>query len=74
VLHISIWGVETFVEGLSGDWTEFWAPVTACPPNWGILSAADAALRTVLCLYNPMILFLFQPRNDDLLVFRIFNT
>jgi len=35
VLHISIWGVEAFVEGLSGDWTEFWAPVTAWPPQLG---------------------------------------
>jgi len=35
VLHISIWGVEAFFGRLGGDGTEFWAPVTACPPNWG---------------------------------------
>jgi len=29
VLHISIWGIEAFPGGLSGDGTEFWVPVTA---------------------------------------------
>jgi len=36
VVCILIKGSEAFFEGLSGDWTEFWAPVTArVPPNWG---------------------------------------
>ena len=28
-------GIEAFSGVLSGNGTEFWAPVTACPPNWG---------------------------------------
>jgi len=26
VLHITIWGIEAFAGGLSGDGTEFWVP------------------------------------------------
>jgi len=37
-------GFEAFFGWLSGDETEFWATVTACPPNWGVWSAADTAL------------------------------
>jgi len=39
-------GVEAFFGELSGDGSEFWAPVTVCPPNWGVWSAADTALTT----------------------------
>jgi len=35
VLHISIWGIEAFFRGLSGDGTEFWAPCDGVsPPIW----------------------------------------
>jgi len=48
MLHISIWGVEAFFGELNGDGTEFWAAVTACPPQLGgVQSAADTALITV---------------------------
>jgi len=47
VLHISIWGVEAFFGGLSGDGTEIWAPMTTwAQPNWRVWSAADMALYT----------------------------
>jgi len=35
VLRISIWGIEAFSGVLSGDGTEFWAPVTAWAPALG---------------------------------------
>jgi len=35
VLHISIWGIETFSGGLSGDGTEFWAPCGSVGPQLG---------------------------------------
>jgi len=44
VLHISSWGVEAFFGWLSGEGSEFWAPVAAWPPNWGVWSVADTAL------------------------------
>jgi len=45
VLRISIWGIEAFSGGLSGDGTKFWAPCDSVPPRkWGICSAADTAL------------------------------
>jgi len=37
-------GVEAFFGGLSGDETEFWAPVTAWAPQLGVWNAADTAL------------------------------
>jgi len=36
VLHISIWGIEALFGGLSGDWTEFWAPCDSVPPTIGL--------------------------------------
>ena len=47
MLHISIWevgGVEAFFGWLSGEGSEYWAPVAACPPNWGVWNTADTAL------------------------------
>jgi len=41
-------GIEAYFVELSGDGTEFWAPVAACPPNWGVWSAADTALSVTL--------------------------
>jgi len=36
VPHISIWGIEAFSGGLSGDGTEFWAPCECVGHlNWG---------------------------------------
>jgi len=46
-------GVEAFFEWLSGDGTEFWAPVTAWALQLGLWSTADTALGgqpAVLCL------------------------
>jgi len=45
---MSISRVEAFFEGLSGDWIEFWAPVTAWTPNWEVWSAADTDLHLPL--------------------------
>jgi len=36
VLHITIWEIEAFSGGLSGDGTEFWPPCDSVGlPNWG---------------------------------------
>jgi len=35
VLHITIWGIEAFTGGLSGDRTELWAPCDSVPPQLG---------------------------------------
>jgi len=48
-------GVEAFFGWLSGDGTEFWAPVTAWSQQLGsrLWSAADTALtKTMLCNYH----------------------
>ena len=44
MLHISIWGVEAFFGWLSGEGSEFWAPVAAWPPLLGVWSVAETAL------------------------------
>jgi len=36
MIHISIWGIEAFSEGLSGDGTGILGPLRQrAPPNWG---------------------------------------
>jgi len=48
VLRISIWGIEAFSGGPSGDGTEFWVPCdSVAPPHWVVWSAASMALRTM---------------------------
>jgi len=53
VLHVSIWEIEIFSGGLSGDGTEFWAPRDSVGrPQLGVWSAADTALATGPTLKN----------------------
>ena len=56
-----------FLLGLSGDGTEFWAPVTAefwapvaaCPPNWEVWSTTDTALG-VKCKGNKAMQYYYE--------------
>jgi len=52
VLHILIWGIGAFFGGLRGDGTEIWAPLTAWALQWGVWSAADAALCALYFFCN----------------------
>jgi len=54
VLHISIFGIETFSGVLSGDGTGVLAPLwqRGSLPKWGVWSAADTALVSTTSLIS----------------------
>jgi len=74
VLHISIWGIEAFFRGLSGDGTEFWAPCDGVsPPNLGVWSAADTALSTIVFPYSTLRPVVCSYRNSAIFISQINN-